>query len=107
MKKYNSNWLAKEMEVDFNQKQYRQDLAAYVSKSKFWYPTRVTRSRTVQQGNNSSECIKEFLIYNGVGGEIVIRYTNKNEIIYTTNEKILEEYLNLKHTKIVKRYERG
>lgn len=96
MKKYNSSWNAEEMQINFNQKQWRQDLAAFVSKKLYWIPTRVTRSKTIEKKTTYNEAVKEFNVYNGYGGEVVIRYSNKNEIIYTTHEELLTEYFKLK-----------
>lgn len=96
MRKYSGSWNAEEMKINFNQKQWRQDLAAFISKKRFWFQTRVSRSKTIEKKTNYNDAIKEFCIYSAHGGEEIIRYTNKNEIIYTTNEQLLSEYYNIK-----------
>lgn len=96
MKKYNSSWNAEEMKINFNQKQWRQDLAAFISKKLFWFTTRVTRSKTIERKTNYNEAIKEFNIFDCHGSEVIVRYSNKNEIIFTSHEKLLKEYYALK-----------
>lgn len=96
MRKYSGSWDAEEMTINFNQKQYRQDLAAFISKKRFWFHTRVSRSRTVEKKTNYNDAVKEFSIYNAHGGEEIVRYMNRNEIVYTTNEQLLSEYYTLK-----------
>lgn len=96
VRKYSGSWNAEEMQINFNQKQWRQDLAAFVGKKRYWLQTRVSRSRTIEKKSNYNEAIKEFSIYDAYGGEEIVRYTNKNEIIHTTNEQLLLEYYNLK-----------
>lgn len=96
MKKYNRSWNAEEMQINFNQKQWRQDFAAFVSKKLYWFPTRVTRSKTIEKKTAYNDVVKEFYAYNGYGGEVIVRYTNKNDIIYTSNEDLLNEYFKIK-----------
>lgn len=96
MRKYNGSWNAEEMKINFNQKQWRQDLAAFIGKKRFWFYARVTRSNTIEKKTNYNDAIKEFRIYDTKGSEEVVRYTNKNEIIYATNEQLLAEYYSLK-----------
>lgn len=92
VKKYNSSWEAEKLEINFNQKQWRQDLAAYIRNKKYWHQARVSRSKTVEARTTYNSSVKEFKVYDGYGGDIVVRYTNKNEIIYTSNEEILLMY---------------
>lgn len=66
-KKYNSNWDAKRLVVSFNQKQWRQDFAAFVREKKFWSITRVTRSRAISN-NPLDRGIKSFEVYDRYGG---------------------------------------
>lgn len=35
MRKHSSSWNAEEMTINFNQKQWRQDLAAFISKKRY------------------------------------------------------------------------
>ncbi len=91
-KKYNSNWNAKKLTVDFNQKQWRQDFAAYVKEKKFWDVTKVTRARIVS--NNSHEKgIKYFEIFNTYGGNIVVTFLNNYQIVNSTEKELITEYL--------------
>ena len=92
MKKYNSSWDAEKLEINFNQKQWRQDLAAFVRNKKYWFSARVSRSRTVEAKTTYNSSVKEFEVFDGYGGHIVVRYTNKNEVIYTSNEEIITMY---------------
>lgn len=92
MRKHSGSWNAEEMTINFNQKQWRQDLAAFISKKRYWFQTKVSRSRTIEKKTNYNDAVKEFSIYNPHGGEEIIRYMNKNEIVYTTNEQLLSEY---------------
>ena len=93
MKKYNSSWDAEELQVNFNQKQWRQDLASYVSKNKFWFPVRVTRAKVLEEKTEHSSSVKEFSIYDCHGNSMIIRFMNKNDIIYTDYEELLAGYL--------------
>lgn len=92
MKIYNSSWNAKKLEIDFNQKQWRQDLAAFISQKEYWYRTKVSRSKTVEKKTKYNSSIREFKVFDGCGGNVQIRYTNKNEIIYTTNDELVALY---------------
>ena len=91
-KKYNSNWNAKKLTVDFNQKQWRQDFAAYVKEKKFWDVAKVTRARIVS--NNSREKrIKRFEIFNTYGGNIVVIFSNNYQIVNSNEKELITEYL--------------
>lgn len=91
-KKYNSNWNAKKLTVDFNQKQWRQDFAAYVKEKKFWDVAKVTRARIVS--NNSHEKrIKRFEIFNTYGGNIVVIFSNNYQIVNSNEKELIAEYL--------------
>lgn len=84
------------MTINFNQKQWRQDLAAFISKKRFWFQTQVTRSKTIEKKTKYNDSVKEFSIYNRHGGEEIVRYVNQNQIVYTTNEDLLTEYYETK-----------
>lgn len=66
--------------VNFNQKQWRQDFAAYVKEKLDWSSARVTKSEVIEKGhydNSLGEYItslKEFRVINGSGGEVKIQY---------------------------------
>lgn len=94
MRKYNNNWAAKRLTINFNQKQWRQDLAAYVNDHLYWMgKVMVTRSRALEK--NSSIYVKgrkQFTIYNNVGGEVIVTYENENQIISTTHQELLNKY---------------
>lgn len=91
-KKYNSNWLAKEMIVNFNEKQWRQDFASFVEKKKFWFITKVTRSKAISQ-RIKDKGIKWFDVYNEYGNIVRVTYKNNNTILKTTDAEIVDEYL--------------
>jgi len=96
MKKYNSSWSAEEMKINFNQKQWRQDFAAFISKKLYWLSTRVSRSKIIEKKTTYNEAIKEFYAYNDCGDAVIVKYTNKNEIVCTSDEDLLAEYFKLK-----------
>lgn len=70
--------------VNFNQKQWRQDFAAYVKDKLDWSSARVTKSEVIKKGyyDNSLEerlsSLKEFRVINGTGGEVRIQYYHNN-----------------------------
>ncbi len=90
-KKYNSNWNAKKLIISFNQKQWRQDFAAFVKEKKFWSITRVTRSRAISS-NPLDKGIKTFEVYNQYGGNIKVVYQDDNRIISTTDDDLMKKY---------------
>lgn len=91
-KKYNSNWDAKRLIVSFNQKQWRQDFAAFVREKKFWNITRVTRSIAISN-NPLDRGIKSFEVYNQYGGSVKVTYQDDNKIISSTDEELIKKYL--------------
>lgn len=93
-KAYNSNWSVKPLSVNFNQKQWRQDFGAYVRDHLYWdAKVRVSRSRGIGKGPNLyTKGVKQFEVYNGVGGEVSVQYQNNNEVLYTTHEELLNKY---------------
>lgn len=70
--------------VNFNQKQWRQDFAAYVKDKLDWSSARVTKSEVIKKSyyDNSLEerlsSLKEFRVINGTGGEVRIQYYHNN-----------------------------
>lgn len=91
---YNSNWDVKRLSVNFNQKQWRQDFGAFVRDHLFWGgAARVSRSRPVSRGINLyTKGVRQFEIYNGVGGEVRVQYQKNNEIVCTTHEDLVKQY---------------
>lgn len=92
-KNYTKSWKAKKIIVNFNQYQWRQDLASYIMQKLNWFDVRVSRARTIEKGTDFSNAIKEFEIYGLNIDSCIIKYQNKNVIIETTHPEILSEYL--------------
>ncbi len=91
MKMFNSSWEAKSLKVNFNQKQWRQDIAAWVRDCNLWSSARVTRSKIVSEEKNN--IIKEFKIYNERDNCFYIQYCEENKILDSSNLALTEEYL--------------
>lgn len=91
MRTYKKNWSAKQLVVNFNQKQWRQDLASYIANKLNWIDVRVTRSKYVEEDNT-----KEFEIFDFSDRKITIKYVNKNEIVNTSNPELVKEYMTMK-----------
>lgn len=91
-RRYYSNHETKKLEINFNQKIWRQDLAEFVKRKSNWdfLSTRVTRARVV------SRDIKQFSIYDGYGRQIDIRYQDGNNIVYADNKDLIDEYIKLR-----------
>lgn len=92
-KKYNSSWSAKKLTINFNQKQWRQDLAAFIQQKKYWSNVKVTRSKSVTN-NVFCKGSRFFEIYDGLGNSINIQYKNQNEIEFSNELDLLNEYIN-------------
>ena len=90
---YKNNWYPKKMVVNFNQKQWRQDLASFIVNKLNWYDVRVSRSRTIEKSSKYNEGIKEFEIYDSYNNYFKVTYSNQNTIISTSHPEILNEYL--------------
>lgn len=90
-RKINNNWPAKQMKINFNQKQWRQDLASFIHDKFFWPATRVTKSRVIS-GRRTADEVKEFQIYNSNGIDITIRYKHQNKILYSSDKEITKKY---------------
>ena len=91
-KKYSSNWDAQKLTINFNQKQWRQDLAAFIKEKKFWNVTRVTRARVVSDVS-SEQGIKYFEVYNLCGSSIRVVYANENEIVSSDEQELVKKYI--------------
>lgn len=91
---YNSNWDVKPLLINFNQKQWRQDLGAYIRNKLFWDgTTRVSRAKSLTKGPNIiTKGIKSFEIYNAYGGSVKVEFQNNNEILHTTHEALVKQY---------------
>ena len=96
-KRYNSNWDAKRLVVSFNQKQWRQDFAAFVREKKFWSMARVTRSKAISN-NPLDRGIKSFEVYDRYGGSVKVTYQgdklseeiNRSKAITDVASKIID-----------------
>lgn len=92
---YRSNWNAKKMEVNFNQKQWRQDLAYFLANKLNWNSVRVTRSKSSEKGTYSSET-KEFEIFDSLNNICKVKYSTQNEIITSNYPELVSEYMKFK-----------
>lgn len=90
---YKKSWESKPVEVNFNQKQWRQDLAFFLANKLYWIGARVSRSKTAEQNSDFLSVIKEFEIYDSSDNNCKVRYTNKNQIIDTNYSNEINEYL--------------
>lgn len=92
---YYSTWQVKSLAVNFNLKQWRQDIGEFIRSKKFWDgTTRVTRARTIP--NNSdivAKGVKQFKVYNAYGGEVIIQFQNNSELLYTNEIDLVNDYL--------------
>lgn len=79
------------MKINFNQKQWRQDLASFIHDKLFWPATRVTKARIISGGRTSNE-IREFQVYNSNGINVTIRYKHQNNILYASDKEVIEKY---------------
>ncbi len=92
-RKYNSSYSAQKLEINFNLKMWRQDVAEFIRKKKYWDgTTRVSKSKRVSN-DKVARGIKSFKIYNGYGGEVEIQYENMNSILRTDEAELINEYL--------------
>ncbi len=92
---YKNNWNAKKIVVNFNQKQWRQDLAAFVQSQLNWNNVRVTRSKIVNKDKFETNPKKQFEIY-CLNNSCVVEYKNENEIISATYSELINDYLTKK-----------
>lgn len=87
-RKYNRSWIAKKNVVDFNKKQWRQDIAAFISEKKFWHFAMVTRTRVIDKTKKT----KQFEIYNRHGINFYITYQNQNKVIDCSDNDLVQKY---------------
>lgn len=90
-RRINNNWPAKQIKINFNQKQWRQDLASFIHDKLFWPATRVTKSKIIS-GRRTSNEIREFQVYNSNGIDVTIRYKLQNQILYSSDQEIIKKY---------------
>ena len=93
MKVYRSSWRPCRLVVNFNHKQWRQDLAAFVVKKLNWFDARVTKVKTINGTDIFKDSIKEFEIYTAKGDSFKVQYTDKSTIISSSSNILLNEYL--------------
>lgn len=91
MRTLSSNWKAEALLINFNQKQWRQDIAYFIGKCKNWYNPRVTYAKTLKDHN--AKKVKEFNIFNEQGEKFFVQFSNKNNIIDCSDDILVKEYL--------------
>lgn len=96
-RRINSSWPAKQMKINFNQKQWRQDLASFVHDKLFWPATRVTKARIIS-GRRTADEVREFQIYNSNGIDVTVRYKHQNKILYSSDQEIIKKYFENRRT---------
>lgn len=99
MKVYQNNWEPCELIVNFNQKQWRQDLASYIVTKLNWFDARVSKSKVIEKSELYNNAVKEFEIYTRNGNSFKIKYSSKNKIIDCSNFEIVKNYLSLRSIK--------
>lgn len=87
MKKYSSTWSAKKLTVNFNHKQWRQDIADYIKEKKSWSSAFVTRSKI------DDDKTKFFEIFNETGQNFIIKYSKECDVEYSDDDILVNEYL--------------
>lgn len=92
MKKFNNTWNAKKLTINFNHKQWRQDLAAFIQQKKFWNHAAVTKSKSTSNNLFHKES-KYFDIFDGKGNSIRIQYKNACEVEFSNDIELINEYL--------------
>lgn len=90
-RKVNNSWIAKKLSINFNQKQWRQDLASFIHDKLFWPATRVTKTKIIS-GRRTANEIREFQVYNSNGINITIRYKHQNQILYSSDREVIKQY---------------
>lgn len=93
---YKNNWSPQKLVVNFNQKQWRQDLASFIVNKLNWFDVRVSRSKMVEKSTKLNDGVREFEIYDNQNNILKVKYSNKNEIIETSHSDILDEYMSMK-----------
>ncbi len=92
-----NNWYSKSLKINFNYKEWRQDLAEFIKKKQFWDYAIVTKAKSLSSkkmyGNKGH---KYFEIYDGKSRYVKILYKNLNEVIAIepTNfdKELVDEY---------------
>lgn len=93
MRTYHNIWDAKKLTINFNHKQWRQDFASFVRSKKFWNFVRVSRAKIIEKATDLIPAIKEFEVFDKYGGSFTVRYKNECEIISSTDDNLMNEYL--------------
>lgn len=88
MKKYNRNWSVERLTVNFNHKQWRQDIGAFIKEKKNWDIAVVTRSKAVDDKGS-----KMFEISNNIGDTFKIQYRNQCDIDLADDIDLVNQYL--------------
>lgn len=98
---YYQSHQAKRLEINFNQKQWRQDFADFVKRKLSWTgETVVTRSKALTKGINIYyKGIKSFEISNVNGGSVYVEYQDGNVVTNTTARDLIDEYLEMRNLK--------
>ncbi len=91
-RKYNRSWIAKKNIIDFNQKQWRQDIGYFISQRKFWHFAMVTRTKVIDKKNK----VKKFEIYSKNGESFSIKFQGQNKIINSTDLNLVNNYFKIK-----------
>lgn len=97
MKKMKNSWYAQPLTINFNYKQWRQDLAAFIKRKQFWDYAIVSKARSINKNKEHySKGTKWFEIFDGRGRYVKITFNNKKEIIdiqpSNFDKKIIEDY---------------
>ena len=88
---YNRSWDVKEISINFNEKQWRQDFAAFVKNKKLWGYARVSRSKRNYKSNFPKET-RLFEVYDEYGSKVIVYYKNQNEIVDSTHKELVKQY---------------
>ena len=93
---YKNTWNAKKLEINFNQKQWRQDLASFIVVKLQWLGVKTSRSKVIEKDFKDKNCIREFEIFDDNNNSCTVKYTNKNEIIDSSHRELINEYMSMK-----------
>lgn len=94
---YCANHPAKFLEINFNQKLWRQDFAEFIKNKLSWdCDAFVSRVKSIKK--TSIKSVKCFEIMNLKGEIIYFEFLNLRDIL-TNNKDLVEEYLNLRGCK--------
>lgn len=104
MRVHKKNWYSELLKINFNHKEWRQDLAAYIRKRCNWDFAVVSKARKVP-GNKSfnSKTNKWFEFYDNVGRYVKIVFKNESEIISIEpvdfDKTIIDDYFEFRNMK--------